>query len=218
MSAQPSRSPRSGTFEIPGTSGWLQRFPLVRPSTAGASAAVMIVLRDGRTDVETLLIERTVRAEDPASGHVAFPGGRIEPGDRDLAETAVRELEEEVGLGPTDLSAPPVYVGTHLATAFSMQVGIFAAGLGPHGRIPSVRSPREVAHVFWLPRSALEPTERVVRETRVGPKEVEATVYQGHVLWGFTRRILRDFFDLPSPEGASSVERSVPGDGYGPHR
>lgn len=197
MSARTPGPPPAG---IPGPAGWLQRFPVVRPATSEAAAAVMIVLREGRTDIETLLIERTVRDEDPASGHVAFPGGRIEPGDSDLAETAVRELEEEVGLGPSDLSAPPVYVGTHLATAFSMQIGIFAAGLGPRGRPPSVRSPREVAHVFWLPRTALERTQRVTRETRVGPKEVEATVYDGHVLWGFTRRVLRDFFDLSGPD------------------
>lgn len=190
--------------------GWLARFPVDRPSISTARAAVMIVLRDGARDVETLLIERTVRDSDPASGHVAFPGGRTQPEDPDLATTALRELEEEVGLGPGDLHGPPVFVGSDYATAFAMQVGIFAAGLGHRGNPASVKSPGEVAHVFWLPRSALEATERVTRETRAGPREVEATLYQSHVLWGFTRRILLRFFALPTPDPMNPHDPSIP--------
>ncbi|MGI0131992.1 MAG: NUDIX hydrolase [Thermoplasmata archaeon] len=169
----------------------------------------MIVLREGSSEVETLLIERTVREEDPASGHVAFPGGRTQADDPDLAATAVRELEEEVGLTATDLAGAPVYVGTDFATAFSMRIGIFAAALAPTGRRASVSSPREVAHVFWLPRSSLTTTRRMTRETRVGPREVEATVYGAHVLWGFTRRVLLRFFEFPTPDPANPHDPSI---------
>ena len=209
MSSSIRTAPQQGAAH-PTATGWLARFPVARPSTSTARAAVMIVLRDGRNDVETLLIERAVRDSDPASGHVAFPGGRTQPEDPDLVITALRELEEEVGLGPADLQGPPVFVGSDYATAFAMHVGIFAAGLGRRGSPPSVKSPREVAHVFWLPRSALESTERVTRETRVGPREVEATLYQSHVLWGFTRRILLRFFALPTPDPMNPRDPSIP--------
>jgi len=56
--------------------------------------------------------------------------------------------------------------------------------------------------VFWLPRSAVGEIARVARESIHGPIEVNASVYQGHVLWGFSRRVLRDFFGLP-PETAA---------------
>jgi 8-oxo-dGTP pyrophosphatase MutT (NUDIX family) len=71
------------------------RPPVERASEAEAHAAVALVL-DGQG--ELLFIERAQRAGDPWSGHVAFPGGRREPSDRDLLHTAMRETEEEVGL------------------------------------------------------------------------------------------------------------------------
>ncbi|GAB0491239.1 hypothetical protein MMPV_002491 [Pyropia vietnamensis] len=48
-------------------------------------------------DMEVLLIQRTARVGDPWSGHLAFPGGRVEAGEGD-EEAAARETAEEVGL------------------------------------------------------------------------------------------------------------------------
>lgn len=157
----------------------------------------MIVLRDGRQGVEILLIERTARSGDPASGQVAFPGGHVGESDGSLSSTALRELQEEVGLSLSDLSGPPRFVGVVTAPRFRLDVGVFAAALGEVARPPSPRSPEEVAHVFWLPRAALGTTRRVNRDTGLGEVPVPATVFEGHVLWGFTRRVLRDFFGLP---------------------
>ncbi len=176
----------------------LNRYPAVRPPASIAGAAVTIVLRDDRNEVETLLIERATNPRDPASGHVAFPGGGVEASDRSLATTALRELEEEVGLGPDDLAGPPRFVGTLYAARFRLEVGVFAARLGSGARGPTARSPDEVAQVFWLPRSALASTREVPWETGLGPATVRATVFDGHVLWGFTRRVLRQFFELPA--------------------
>ncbi len=178
----------------------LDRYPVVRPPSSIADAAVTIVLRDDRDEVETLLIERATNPRDPASGHVAFPGGGVEESDRSLATTALRELEEEVGLGPDDLAGPPRFVGPLYAARFRLEVGVFAARLGSGARTPAARSPAEVAQVFWLPRSALASTREVPRETGLGPANVRATVFDGHVLWGFTRRVLRQFFELPAEE------------------
>lgn len=175
----------------------LHRYPAETPPVSTAGAAVTIVLREGRQAIETLLIERTERATDPASGQVALPGGHVDDGDGSLLATALRELEEEVGLTRADLRDGPRFVGASEASRFRLVVGVFAAALGPDGRAPSVRSANEVAHVFWLPRSALATTARVHRETVQGYTEVNATVFEGHVLWGFTRRVIRDFFGLP---------------------
>jgi 8-oxo-dGTP pyrophosphatase MutT (NUDIX family) len=62
-------------------------------------AAVAAILRPGGHEgPEVLLIRRSERPSDPWSGHMAFPGGRHEPGDVDLRATAARETLEEVGL------------------------------------------------------------------------------------------------------------------------
>ena len=178
----------------------LARFPAVAPPVSTAGAAVVIVLRDGRTEVETLLIERTERADDPASGQVAFPGGHVADGDGSLAVTALRELEEEVGLSRSDFVGELRYVSAELAIRFGLKVAVFATALAPDANPPTARSSDEVAHVFWLPRSALAASVPVVRETSRGLAEVRATVFERHVLWGFTRRVLCQFFGVASTD------------------
>ena len=176
----------------------LDRLDTGSPPHGSAGAAVLIVLRSGRTDLETLLIERAVRDGDSSSGQIGLPGGRVDDGDGDLVRTALRESQEEVGIGLGDLTETPRFVRFANASAVGLQVGVFASELGPAGRSPTVQSPTEVAHVFWLPRDALRTSRRVPRETLSGVREVEATISDGHVLWGFTRRVLLDFFEIPN--------------------
>jgi 8-oxo-dGTP pyrophosphatase MutT (NUDIX family) len=189
----------------------LKRYPIERPPSSTAGAAVTIVLRTGSTGLEVLLIERAARTGDPASGQVALPGGHVSEDDGNLAQTALRELEEEVGLSRRDLAGDPHYVTTVHARRFGLDVGVFAAELSSEAQRPTPRSPLEVAHVFWLPRSSLESTRKVTRDTSIGTIPVNATVHDGHVLWGFTRRVLRQFFDLP-------LEDEPFGPAYVPHR
>lgn len=181
----------------------LRRYPVLTPPVSTAGAAVSIVLREGQHEIETLLIVRAANPDDPGSGQVAFPGGRVAEGDGSLLTTALRELEEEVGLTAADLLGPLRFVGAQPARAFGLTVGIFAAALGPVAQHPRARSPEEVATVFWLPRSALAETRKVTRTTALGSAEVRATVVHGEVLWGFTRRVLRQFFGLPTEDEPS---------------
>ncbi len=191
----------------------LAPYPIERPPAVSAGAAVTIVLRAGNSGLEVLLIERASDPDDPASGQVALPGGHVSEEDGNLAQTALRELEEEVGLAQIDLASELHYVATVHARRFGLDVGVFAAPLSSEGRAPAPRSPQEVAHVFWLPRSSLETTRRVERDTSFGIVPVNATIHDGHILWGFTRRILRQFFDLPVEDetfGPVYVARSPP--------
>jgi len=178
---------------------WVERFPVLRPPVSTAGAAVTIVLRDGASGVEALLIERAANPEDPASGEVALPGGRVDESDGSLASTALRELREEVGLGAADLSGPLRFVGAVPAPRFRLHVGVFAAVLSSTASPPTVGSPQEVAHVFWLPQDALGESRLVTQE---GARRVVASVHNGHVVWGFTRRVLREFFALPDEDAA----------------
>jgi 8-oxo-dGTP pyrophosphatase MutT (NUDIX family) len=187
----------------------LERYPLLRPPISTAGAAVTIVLREGSHGVETLLIQRAEDPEDPASGDVGLPGGHVDESDGSLLGTALRELREEVGLQVEDLSGLPRYVTTAPAPRFGLHVGVFAARLGPAATHPSAADPKEVAHVFWLPSERLADTRQVSRATATGEREVPATVYEGHVVWGFTRRVLRDFFGLPPDgRGAGAIGRT----------
>ena len=65
-------------------------------------AAVALVLRESGGDLEALFIRRADHEGDPWSGHLAFPGGRIDPTDTGPRMAAERETLEELEL---DLSS-----------------------------------------------------------------------------------------------------------------
>jgi 8-oxo-dGTP pyrophosphatase MutT (NUDIX family) len=60
-------------------------------------AAVCVPLHDGPRGLEVWAIKRVDRLRHHAR-EIAFPGGKPDPGDRDLADTAFRETEEELGI------------------------------------------------------------------------------------------------------------------------
>ena len=70
---------------------------ITSPNTANANrmdAAVALIVRLG-ISMDVLLIKRSTNERDPWSGHMALPGGRWEPDDSELQQTAIRETFEE---------------------------------------------------------------------------------------------------------------------------
>ena len=67
-------------------------------STDKTRAAVAVVLGPTPEGLQLLFIERAQHPDDPWSGHIAFPGGRIEADDPSPRAAAERETLEEVGL------------------------------------------------------------------------------------------------------------------------
>ncbi len=162
-------------------------------------AAVLLALRLGeRGDPELLMIKRAEAERDPWSGHVACPGGRMEPGDHDLGQTAIRETWEETGvdvgrdgeiLGTLDDVAPRTPVLPPIIVR--PFVGVVRADI----RI--VPSP-EVAEAFWVPLPALR--ERASWGTGLvtvrGQQETRPTFqHGGYTVWGLTERVLRQFLE-----------------------
>ena len=162
-------------------------------------AAILLALRarpDG--EPELLMIKRAEAEGDPWSGHIACPGGRMEPGDGDLTVTAVRETLEETGvdiardgrllghlddLSPRTPTLPPIVIRPF--------VGLVRAGVQI---VPS----REVAEAFWVPVSALrEQSAWRTASVAVGGSQREVAVFQHgeYTVWGLTERVLRQFLD-----------------------
>lgn len=157
-------------------------------------AAVALVLRPrSEDDLELLLIRRAVRVGDPWSGQIALPGGRLEPQDGSLEETAIRETREEVGLDlrahgqllgvldelrPRTPALPPIIVRPYVVAVET---------------VPPLVLNHEVADVRWVPLSELFARETRVRtsvEVRTIRMNVEAYRHGDYMIWGMTERIL----------------------------
>jgi 8-oxo-dGTP pyrophosphatase MutT (NUDIX family) len=162
-------------------------------------AAILLALRsraDG--EPELLMIKRADAPGDPWSGHIACPGGRMEPGDGDLAVTAVRETWEETGIDvardgrllghlddlvPRTPTLPPIVIRPY--------VGLVSS------EVEIVASP-EVAAAFWVPLSALrERGAWGMGLVSVGGTERRVSVFQHgeYTVWGLTERALRQLLE-----------------------
>lgn len=147
-------------------------------------------------------IERAHREGDPWSGHMAFPGGRVEPDDRDTRETAERETAEEVGIdlgGAEPLGRLDDVQGRRSGKAVDLVISAYVYLLNE----PQVVTPNyEVASTFWVPVDhLLDPNFHVEYPYLSGSPPgsfpgIQVGEPDRHVVWGLTYRFLREFFDL----------------------
>jgi 8-oxo-dGTP pyrophosphatase MutT (NUDIX family) len=122
------------------------------------------------------------------AGEISFPGGRRDPEDADLSDTALREAEEEIGLPRArvrllgELPAVSTFATNYEIHPF---VGLIPADLTWEA------SPAEVDAVFELPLDALRAGRTRTRMERRGIAfETNVYVVDSHLIWGATARIL----------------------------
>ena len=166
----------------------------------GRRAAVALIFRAGEGGApELLFIKRADYPADPWSGQVAFPGGREEAGDANLADTALRETREETGI---DLRNDGTVIGT-LDDLRPQTAGLPAIIVRPYvvllNRADSLLLSDEVALAFWVPLEALRRADSW-RDTSVFARGIQLSArafhHEGHVIWGMTERILAQLLAL----------------------
>lgn len=174
-------------------------------------AAVMLPLVEQNGKLSVLF---QVRAKDLKwqPGDICFPGGRKEPEDKTLAETACRELEEELGLSKDDytLLGPLNYFYTYIGPVLFPYVGVIK-----HPENIKL-STAEVEEVFTIPLDKLMEMQPVAGGITLAAKpdddfpydvfpsytadwkvrkhyDVICYQYEGRHIWGMTARVLWDF-------------------------
>jgi 8-oxo-dGTP pyrophosphatase MutT (NUDIX family) len=161
-------------------------------------AAVAMILREVQDDLEILFIERATDARDPWSGHLAFPGGKVEQGEQAL-QAAERETLEEIGLDLGNaccLGRLSDIVGANLPVRVSCHV----FGIGAISVEPAVSA--EVQDVFWVRLADLCDTQRHITamvDFSGALHEVPAIILPlsgKPVLWGITYRLVMQFLEI----------------------
>jgi len=179
--------------------------PLVGKGTR--AAAVVIPIRLGAEPAATLVLRSSALRDHP--GEVGFPGGKQDPGDPDLAATALRELEEEVALRPEDvevlgrLEAIPVITGRYLIHPF---VALLREGLRPRIASPEIARLLDVPLLPWITGAAVI---RGVRTEWRGGASVPHFELEGCTLYGASAFIFHEMLqriaaalgrELPAPQ------------------
>ena len=180
-----------------------------RQSLADSSlmpAAVMVLLYPKDGEYCVLLNKRSQQVEHH-KGEISFPGGARDPTDQSSLETALRETEEEMGIGRSDVAVLGRLDDIATRSNFGVRVYI---GTIPYP-YPFSPSPLEVAEVVEIPISVLrDPVNRRYETRWMDGEAVTAYSYahQDHLVFGATAKILQQFLEVLE-EGLTKERTSI---------
>lgn len=168
---------------------------------ARCGVAAVFSQRAEHDGLSVLMMRRATRSGDPWSGHMAFPGGRMEPGDRHTLGTAIRETAEEIGW---DLQAEQ-RIGRLSDVVTRQHARMLPMTVTPHVfALPGGIDPRwqlnhEVAEVVWVPLDYFaEKHNRKKMHWRTGriTWEMPCFFYQERRIWGLSLLMLRELMGI----------------------
>ncbi|SEP65780.1 NUDIX hydrolase [Microlunatus flavus] len=168
----------------------------LRPARGARQSAVLALFGDppgGRSGPEVLLVERahTLRSHP---GQIAFPGGGVDAGDVDLADTALREAYEECGVVRDGVEVLGCLPPAHVRVSGFDVTTVVGWWRDPHAVAPG--DPGEVAAVLSVPVADLvDPANRATARHPLGYRGPAFTVAD-HLVWGLTAHLLDAVLDL----------------------
>ncbi|AEC20009.1 hydrolase [Pusillimonas sp. T7-7] len=156
-------------------------------------AAVLFPLVQRPSGLHVLFTRRASHLYDHA-GQISFPGGRIEPDDRDAVAAALRETHEEIGIGPEYVQLIGTQPGFLTSTRFVMKpvIGLIRPGFTI---VPDIT---EVAEVFEVPLSTLMDTSlHRLHQANLpdgGHRFYFSLTWKSYFIWGATAALIRNFY------------------------
>jgi len=169
----------------------------IPPDKGFTPASVAVILNFINSELSLFFIKRTENPGDSYSGHVAFPGGKMNDGDSSSVETALRETNEEIGVSLNDSG----YLLGRLDDLKPLNpngpkflVSPFVFILNKNIDIKINKS--EVENFMWIPFDYLADKNNLrIRYKERSGYVIEDYVYsyQDYLVWGMTGRIVNSF-------------------------
>jgi 8-oxo-dGTP pyrophosphatase MutT (NUDIX family) len=159
-------------------------------------AAVLVPLINRPDGVTVMLTQRTAHLYDHA-GQISFPGGRVDEGDADRVQTALREAQEETGLARDMVEILGMLPEYDIPTGF--RVTPVVGWIEPPLALDP--DPFEVAEVFEVPLAHfLDPANHQRHSDVVNGRQRNyyAMPYQQRNIWGATAGMLFSLYQILS--------------------
>ena len=159
-------------------------------------AAVMALFYPDEQNKTTFLLTQRASYNGTHSAQISFPGGKYDQEDDNMRQTALRELEEEVGVFRNSVEVIRQLSDTYIPPSNFMVTPF----IGFLDEKPSLIPNEEVAKLIEIEAAALlneENISSIVMETSY-MKEIEVPCFKfyDHVVWGATAMMLSEIKDL----------------------
>lgn len=163
------------------------------PGTLESAVVLLLYLHEERIHV---VLQKRSELVEHHKGQISLPGGARDPDDRDLIHTALREVEEEMGVAPGLVEVLGRIDQVRTGTAFRITPYVAWLEQYPYEwRFPAV----EVAYLLEVPIDHLLDAGSYVEVPReINGRQVSVPAYSWgeDIIWGATARILTNFLDV----------------------
>jgi len=168
---------------------------IIKEQEGMKNAGVIMPIFEKEGEIYILLTKRTENVRDH-KGQIAFPGGVMEKDDRTILDTALREIEEEIGLNRRDIDILGALDDIITLTGYQITafVGYF---IYPYN---FNISKKEIVNIFELPLSEFMNPLIIRKEHNMSfmgkPYIVYYFDFPEHTVWGATARLIIQLLDI----------------------
>lgn len=159
------------------------------------TGSVLILIFPQNNKINIVFIQRTTYA-GVHSGQISFPGGKPEPGDKDLIDTALRETEEEIGVSAKDIrilgKLTPLFIPVSNIEVYPV-VGCISYKPEFKPDKTEVKSIIEIPLDYLLRPDIVKKKTTVIQNTNI---QIPYFNFNGRHIWGATAMILNEFLEV----------------------